>query len=71
MHDGGIGTDWPPEDIVGVGEVNDDDLILLIDLFAHTDKMVGLKGQGLCDGLPCEQMKQMGTRRGRMNLERN
>jgi hypothetical protein len=47
MHDGGIGTDWPPEDIVGVGEVNNDDLILLIDLFAHTDKMVGLKGQSL------------------------
>lgn len=43
MHDGGISTDWSPEDIVGVGKVNDDDLILLIDLFAHTDKMVGLK----------------------------
>lgn len=70
MHDGGIGTDWPPEDIVGVGEVNDDDLILLIDLFAHTDKMVGLKGQSLCGGLPGERMKQMSTL-GRMNLERN
>jgi hypothetical protein len=50
MHNGGIGTDWPPEDIVGVGEVNDNDLILLIDLFAHTDKVVGLEGQSLCDG---------------------
>ena len=50
MHDGGIGADWPPEDIVGVGEVNDDDLILFIDLFAHADKMVGLEGQSLCDG---------------------
>jgi hypothetical protein len=44
MHNGRIGTDWSPEDIVGVREVNDDDLILLIDLFAHTDKMVRLEG---------------------------
>ena len=50
MHNGGIGTNWPPKDIVGVGQVNDYDLILLIDLFAHTDKMVGLKGQCLYDG---------------------
>ena len=57
MHDGGIGTDWPSKDIVGVGEVNDNDLILLVDLFAHTDKMVGLKGQRLCDGLSGERMK--------------
>ena len=71
MHDGGVGTDWPPEDIVGVGEVNDDDLILFIDLFAHTDKMVGLKGQSLCDGLPGERMKQMSTLGRMMNLERN
>jgi hypothetical protein len=70
MHNGGIGTDRSPEDIVGVGEVNDDDLILLIDLFSHTNKVVGLKGQSLCDGLPGERMKQMSTL-GRMNLERN
>jgi hypothetical protein len=44
MHDGRISTDWSPEDIVGVREVNDDDLILLIDLFAHTDEMVRLEG---------------------------
>ncbi len=44
MHDGRIGTNWSPEDIIGVGEVNDYDLILLINLFAHTDKMVGFEG---------------------------
>lgn len=40
MHDGGVGTYWPPKDIVGVRQVDDNNLILLIDLFAHTDEMV-------------------------------
>jgi hypothetical protein len=44
MHDGRIGANWSPEDIVGVGEVDDYDLILLINLFAHTDEMVGFEG---------------------------
>jgi hypothetical protein len=43
MHDGRIGTNWSPKDIVGVGEVDDDDLILLVDLFPQTDEMVRLK----------------------------
>ena len=43
MHDGRIGADWPPEDIAGVREVDDDHLILLIDLFAHTDEIVRLE----------------------------
>jgi hypothetical protein len=42
MHNGRIGTDWSPEDIVSVREVDDDDLILLVDLFAYTDEMVRL-----------------------------
>jgi hypothetical protein len=28
---------------MGVREVDDDNLILLVDLFAHTDEMVGLE----------------------------
>ena len=43
MHDGRISTDWSPKDIVGVREVDDYNLILLVDLFAHTDKMVRLE----------------------------
>jgi len=43
MHDGRIGTNWPPKDIVGVREVDDDNLILLVDLFPHTNEMVGLE----------------------------
>lgn len=43
MHDGGVSTDWSPKDIMGVREVDDDNLVLLIDLFAHTDEMVGLE----------------------------
>ncbi len=47
MHDSRVGTNWPPEDIVGVRKVDDDDLVLLIDLFAHTNEVVRLKCQGL------------------------
>ena len=47
MHNGRIGANWPPEDIVGVGKVDDDDLVLLVDLFTHTNEVVRLKCQGL------------------------
>jgi hypothetical protein len=43
MHNGRIGADWPPEDIAGVREVDDYYLILLIDLFAHTDEIFRLE----------------------------
>jgi hypothetical protein len=44
MHDGRISTDWSSKDIVSVREVDDDNLILLVDLFAHTDEVVRLEG---------------------------
>ena len=44
MHDGRISTDWSPKDIGGAREVDDDDLILIVDLFAHADEMVRLEG---------------------------
>ena len=44
MHDGRVGTDRSPDDIVGVRKLNDGNLIPLIDLFAHADKMVRLEG---------------------------
>jgi hypothetical protein len=40
VHDGRVGTNWPPEHIVGVGKVDDDDLVLLINLFTHTNEVV-------------------------------
>ena len=43
MHNGRISTDWSPKDIMGIREVDDDNLILLVDLFAHTDEMVRLE----------------------------
>jgi hypothetical protein len=43
MHDSRIRAYWPPEDIVGVRQVDYDNLILLIDLFAHTNEMVRLE----------------------------
>ena len=43
MHDGRVCRDWAPEDIVGIGQVNDDNLILLIDFFSDTYKVVGFK----------------------------
>ncbi len=47
MHDGRVGANWPPKNIVGVREIDDDDLVLFIDLFAHTNEVVRLKCQGL------------------------
>jgi hypothetical protein len=43
MHDGRIRTNWSTKDIMGVREVDDDNLILLVDLFPNTDEMVGLE----------------------------
>ena len=42
MHDGRVGGDWSPEDIVGIGEVYYDDLIGIVDLFPDTDEVVRL-----------------------------
>lgn len=54
MHNGRIGTNWPPKDIVGVRKVDNDNLILLVDLFSHTYEMVGLECQSLCNECPGE-----------------
>lgn len=48
MHNSRVGGDWSPEDIVGVGQVHDDDLVGFIDLFPDTDEMVGLQRESLC-----------------------
>jgi hypothetical protein len=40
-----IGCDWPPEDIIRIGKVDDDNLVLLANLFSHTDDMAGFKSQ--------------------------
>ena len=42
VHNGRVGGDWSPEDIVGIGEVYDDDLVGLVDLFPDTNEVVGL-----------------------------
>ena len=34
--------------MVGVGEVDDDNLVLLVDLLAHADEVVGLESECLC-----------------------
>ena len=47
MHDGRVSTNWPPENIVGVGKVDDDDLVLLIDLFTNANEVVRFECQGL------------------------
>ena len=47
MHDGRVRRNGPSEHIVGVREVDDDDLVLLVDLFAHANVVVGLERQGL------------------------
>ena len=47
MHNGRVCGDWSSEDIVGVGQVHNDDLVGFIDLFPNTDEMVGLQRESL------------------------
>ena len=42
VHNGRVGRDWSPEDIIGIREVYDDDLVGLVDLLAHANEVVGL-----------------------------
>ncbi len=42
VHNGRVGGDWSPEDIVGICEVDDDDLVGVVDLLADTDEVVRL-----------------------------
>jgi hypothetical protein len=44
MHYGRVGCNRSSQDIVGVGEVDYDYLILLVDFFSNANKMVGFKG---------------------------
>jgi len=47
MHDGRVCGYGATQDIVGIGEVNDDDLVLLVDFFTDTDKVVRLESECL------------------------
>lgn len=47
VHDHAVGRDGSSEDIVRVGEVNDDDLVLLPDLLADSNEAVRLERQRL------------------------
>ena len=42
VHNGRIGRDWSPENIIGIRKVDDDDLVGLVDLFPYTDEVVRL-----------------------------
>ena len=43
MHNSRIRRDWSPQDVVGIRQVHNDNLILLIDLLPDTDEMVALE----------------------------
>ena len=43
VHDGRVSRNGSPQYVVGIGEVDDDNLILLADFLAHTDEVVTLK----------------------------
>ena len=47
MHDSAIGRDGPPQYMVGVGKVDNNNLILFVDLFTDTNEVVGLERQSL------------------------
>lgn len=47
VHNGRVGRDWSPQNIVGVCKVYDDNLVRLIDLLAHANEVVRLESKGL------------------------
>lgn len=47
VHDSRVGRDRPPHKVVGICQVDDDDLVLLIDLLSHTYEVITLKSQVL------------------------
>ena len=47
VHDGTLSRDGSSHNIIGIGQVNNNDLILLSDLLPHTNEVVRLEGQRL------------------------
>jgi hypothetical protein len=47
VNDCTVSTYWTPKNVVRVGQVNDDYLVLLVDFLSHADEAVGFKGQCL------------------------
>lgn len=47
MHNCAVRSDGSSEDIVGVREVNDNNLVLFSNLLSYTDKVVRLESEGL------------------------
>ena len=41
VHNRRVRSDWSTENIVGVGEVDDNHFVLLIDLLSYADQVVG------------------------------
>ena len=51
VHNRGVGGDWSTENIIGIVQVDNNDLVLFVDFLPHTDEMVGFEGQCLCSGV--------------------
>ena len=47
VHNRGVGSDWSTQNIVGVGQVDNNDLVLFVNFLPHTDEMVGFQSQCL------------------------
>lgn len=47
VHNGRVGGDGPPHDIIGICQVDDDDLVLLANFFSYADKVVRFKSERL------------------------
>ena len=51
VHNRRVCGDWSTQNIIGVVQVDNDDLVLLVDFLPHTDEMVGFEGQCLPSGV--------------------
>lgn len=47
MHNGRVGCNRSSHNIIGIGKVDDDDLILVVYILANTNEVVGFQGESL------------------------
>ena len=47
MHNSRIRRDWSPQHIIGIGEVDNYNLVLFVDLFSNTNEVVRFQRQSL------------------------
>jgi hypothetical protein len=63
VHNGRVCRDGSPKDIVGVGEVDDYNLVLFVNLLTYTNKVIRFQSKCLCEVVPYISTRLQNERR--------